>query len=152
MTKRKSKKDTTKAILFLESQPPHLGEAFAIFHLLPQFDLLCICVSSKETVLSTEHSIRLWKQLLKDYDNVVICSMEDDFETTTNIPNSFEGFQYFTISQRVYANLSSARYPIELLPTVIGYDSTFLASAFRKARSYNYIKTRSYLRNIKDNY
>jgi hypothetical protein len=147
MVKRKQ----NKAVFFLESQPPHLGELIAVISVLDDFDLVYVCVSARGTILPVAVVEKTWEYILKPYDKkIMICSTVQDFRTTTDLPEMFEGCKILTMSQRMFANLASSSLPVTLVASVVGYDTVFEASAFRKARSYHYIKSRSYLKGGKE--
>ena len=140
-----------KAVFFLESQPPHLGELIAVLSVINEYDLIYICVSNKGIILPVNIVIKTWEYILKPYEKkIVICDTAQDFRTTTDLPEIFEGCKILTMSQRMFANFATASLPVILVASVVGYDTVFEASAYRKARSYQYIKTRSYLKNVKE--
>ena len=137
-----------KAVFLLESQPPHIGEVLSVLSVIDEYEFLYICVSNRATVLPILHVIKIWEQLLKAYDKkIAVCSEEWDFVTSTNLPEKFKDCAIFTVSQKIYANLSIGSLPVELVATAIGYETIFEASAFKKGRAYHYIKSKSYLKN-----
>jgi hypothetical protein len=142
-----AKRKINKAVFFLESQPPHLGELIAVLSVVDEYELLYICVSNKGTILPVAHVIKMWEFVLKAYNKkIVICSTQQDFRTTTDFPEMFEGCKILTVSQRMFANFATTGLPVILVASAIGYDTVFEATAFRKARSYHYLKSRSYLK------
>lgn len=134
-----------KAVLLVESQPPHLGEYMLLIHHLNQYDFIYVCLNSPPLVLPIENAMAIWDMLVRDYgDKVQVVSVEDDLTQMSpeSLPLEFQDCTILTTSQRIFVHLSSMNLPVELIPNVSGYHSIFLRVAYRQGRALDWLRTR----------
>lgn len=135
-----------KAILVVESQPPHLGEYILLVHQLQYYDLIYVCLNSEPLVLPIENALAIWDMLTKHHgDKVKVVSMPGDFTQASigDMPEQFDDCTILTTSQRIFAHLSSMNVSVELIPNVAGYHGIFLRMAYRQGRALDWLRTRA---------
>lgn len=134
-----------KAVLIVESQPPHLGEYVLLLKAVQDYEFVYVCINSPPLVMPIEHSIAIWEHVTSQYGRQVkVVYVKDDFaEMPPNcLPEEFKDKVLITTSQKIFTHLSSMNLPIELVPNLAGYHGVFLRVAYRQGRALDWLRTK----------
>jgi hypothetical protein len=131
----------TKAVILLESQPPHIGEISAIWSEIDNFDLMYICVDANVSIMPLPIVLKSWEILLKPYKNkVVLCATKEKFDEITVLPELFKGCTVLTTSSKVFVHLGSLNIPVKTVNRLTGYHGIFLRAAYRQGRALDWLQ------------
>ena len=133
-----------KAVLFLESQPPHLGELLQIINALQNYEQLFVCVNSNPIIMPVRQVLGIWNVALQPYiDNVKLVTFDANLQELAidELPELFKDCVYLTSDRIAYVHLSSLNViKVQLMPKVLGYCGIFLRSTYRQSRALTWLE------------
>ena len=135
----------TKAVLLLESQPPHLGEMMQIIQLLKRFSFLHICLVAKPAVMEIKAAVGIWTALLQPYvGKVQLGVFAGKFTDIAkdDLPKLYDDCTYQTASREIFVHLSTMNVSVELIPRALGYNTTFIRTAFRQSKALDWLENK----------
>ena len=130
------------AVLFLTSQPIHIGEVVTVLSNIDYYDRLHLCLSGNPTVMPLKHVYTLWSVILRQYRGKITLSFLDTPPTDLQVrtmPVQLEKKLLLTYDQKIFTHFSSLGYPIKLLPKVMGFHEVFLRAAYRQSRALDWL-------------
>lgn len=131
-----------EAVLFLQSQPPHIGEAITILNNINFYDHMYLCICGKPSIIPLQKVLALWTIMLQHFKHkisVTFISLNPNDFTSENYPAIIDDRLLLTCSQKEFTHLSSLGYPVKLLPRVMGFHPTFLRAAYRQSRALDWL-------------
>jgi len=134
-----------KAVLLVESQPPHIGEILQAIQALTKYDFVYICLTVDVTVMSFDHVLSIWVSLLAPYMGrfkVVRCIGNFKEVMEGDLPIKFNMCTFLTPDREIFVHLSSLNVMAELIPRALGYHGIFLRTAFRQSKALDYLEAR----------
>lgn len=132
-----------KAVFFIESQPPHIGELLQVINVLDSYEFLYLCINPNPVIMPINHVLTLWTILLQPYaERVKIVTFEAQLQEIAleELPKLFTGCAYLTDDRVAYVHLSSLNIEVQLVPKALGYYGVFLRNAYRQSRAFTYLE------------
>lgn len=134
-----------RAVLLLDSQPPHIGEFLQVLTALKKYDFLYICFYTDPLVMSFDQLYVIWNALLQPYKTKIRlanCKLNLSEVQTEDLPELFNGCTYIMSDKFAFTHFIALGLEPELLLEAIGYNSLFLREAYRKTRALNWLEGR----------
>ena len=138
-------KKLNKAVLIVESQPPHLGELLQLLSQLNKYDLIYLCINGKEKVMNYSHVLQLWQFILQPYvDKVNLMLFPHNLTEfdKDDIPELLDECLFLTASREIFVRLSTIGCQVEMIPQALGYRSLFFRTAFRQSKALDWLESR----------
>jgi hypothetical protein len=139
------KQSKGKAVLFIESQPPHIGELLQIISALQHYNFLYVCINPNSIVMPIQNVIAVWNSILYSLQaNVKLATFDADLREVSidGLPSLFKDCVYLTEDRAAFVHLSSLNIKVQLMPKAFGYCGIFLRSAYRQSRAFTYLENK----------
>jgi len=140
-----SAKKLNKAVLLIESQPPHLGELMQLLSNFHKYNLIYLCITGAPKVMSHDQVLQVWNFILKPYikkvqlmiftHNIIELSKDE-------LPEILDDCTYLTSDRATFVHLSTLGCNSDIIPRALGYNTTFLRTAFRQSKALDWLEAR----------
>jgi len=128
-----------RAVIIIESQPPHLGQFLAVRDVIQNNKDVLICIVDKPMVMSTEKVIATWTIMLEEY-GYSISSIDIDYVMQHGLPDYLSSEdKYYVSDKHLFVHLNSLNVDVSLLGHVKGYNDIFVRMAYRQGLAYDYL-------------
>lgn len=134
-----------KAVILLESQPPHMGELLQVLRVLQKYETLYICVNAFPSVMPLAIVYEMWAIILQPYAtriHIIASKLQFKSVMKSDLPTTFEDCIYLTSNRETFVHLSSMNVSIELIPRASGFNSTFYQVAYRQSRALDWLENK----------
>lgn len=134
--------EQNKAVFFLQSQPPTIGEVLSVISQIDNYDKLYICINSKSSVMPIAKTIAIWYAILKPYGAKTVIVSYDFYSlfTLSSIPKKFSNCKILTKSQKLFVHLSAINVNVDLIGTPSGFEDIFEQTAYRQSIALYWLK------------
>lgn len=133
----------TKAVLLVDSQPPHTGEYLQAFAYIKKYDFLYVCLTGPPLVLPIVNAMTIWKHILEPFaakTQVTYVALKFTEIMQDELPLAFDNCVYLTSDKETFVHLSSLSASAELIPKVPGYRDIFLRTAYRQGVALDWLE------------
>lgn len=136
-----------KAVLIVESQPPHLGELISLISIIDSYDLVLVSISSTAKVIPLRHVLSTWAFITQPYKEKIVITVADiDFDAVAKLPDEFKDYDILTTSKPTFVHLSSIGANVKFVARAKGYWPIFERVAYRQGIAYDWLEATSNMR------